>query len=133
MTWKNKSAERIYHEKPEQAKEKKKEYYRTHKEEAKVYAREYYRKNRDKLLERYKGYNKEYFNNAKLAVLRNYSHSETPFCEYCKTENIDILTIYHEGQKSVGNNTYIRIVKSNFPEGYKVLCMNCMVLYKKHS
>ena len=131
MTWKNKSAERIYHEKPEQAKEKKKEYYRTHKEEAKVYARKYYQEHKESALKRLKEFQHGYIKRIKLDVMQHYSKSEVPFCACCGEKTFEFLTIDHvnsdgaEHRRKVGNKTNLWIRRNNYPDGFQVLCYNC--------
>ena len=79
----------------------------------------------------------------KLEVLQHYSNSNIPFCNICKIEDIDILTIdhiYNNGaehrKKMKGHDLYYELIKTDFPKGYQVLCRNCnykkFIVYKKN-
>lgn len=67
----------------------------------------------------------------KLAVMTHYSHGLME-CE-CGESRIQCLTIDHingggnKHRKEVGEGvTFYRwLIKNNFPEGFRVLCMNC--------
>ena len=81
---------------------------------------------------------------SKLKVLTHYSHGDihcmNPCCEVPGgARNIWSLSIDHingGGRKHTeelhkeGLNFYAWIIKNNFPEGFKVLCMNCNTINK---
>jgi hypothetical protein len=52
-------------------------------------------------------------------------------CELCGISDIDVLTIDHKNgggrqeRKKLSNHVEKYLVKNNFPEGYRILCMNC--------
>lgn len=70
----------------------------------------------------------------KTEVFNHYSNGK-PICAICQKDNIDILTIDHingGGRKHLiamkikGGVRFYKYLKDNkFPEGYRVLCMNC--------
>ena len=67
----------------------------------------------------------------RLACIEHYSQGKNCCC-LCGTPDLDVLTIDHidggghEHKRKV-KNAYMPSVlyKSNFPEGYRILCMNC--------
>lgn len=68
----------------------------------------------------------------KMIVLEYYSGTKIPECKCCREMNLEFLTIDHingggnEHRKTMrGQNFYSYLIKNNFPEGYRVLCMNC--------
>ena len=69
----------------------------------------------------------------KLMVLSHYS-KDIPTCECCGEKNIEFLTVDHingggnQHRKEVakrGKEMYRWIVDNNFPEMFRVLCLNC--------
>lgn len=67
----------------------------------------------------------------KMLVLEHYSFNP-PECQCCGDLNLEFLTIDHingggsEHRKTMrGQNFYSYLIKNNYPEGYRVLCMNC--------
>jgi hypothetical protein len=104
--------------------------------------REWYLRNRDKALQYSKDYRldhpekrKERRWHNKCLVLFHYSHSKIPRCECCGESYIEFLTIDHidgggeRHRKSIGRRAgyefYIWLIKNGFPNGYRVLCLNC--------
>ena len=77
--------------------------------------------------------------------MQYYSNSQKPYCEICKIDDIDVLTIDHinnngsEHRKTMkGHDFYYELIKTDFPNGYQVLCRNCIyennsVLQKEYS
>lgn len=76
-------------------------------------------------------------NRAKLARQRArfetlcYYSQNPPFCNCCKEDRLEFLSIDHinGGGKAhiqeIGYNLVRWLRKNNYPEGYRVLCMNC--------
>ena len=70
-----------------------------------------------------------------LARVIDYSKAETPSCECCGETYLEFLTLDHKnggGNKhrkqeglEKGSATYWWIIHNDFPEGFRVLCMNC--------
>lgn len=59
---------------------------------------------------------------------------DTPSCECCNEQRYEFLTIDHinggggKHRKELGDrgqSVYAWIISNNFPEGFRVLCMNC--------
>jgi hypothetical protein len=55
---------------------------------------------------------------------------DPPKCACCGESRIEFLTIDHHGiapdkRHRSGDNLYRWLIRSNFPEGFRVLCMNC--------
>jgi hypothetical protein len=53
-----------------------------------------------------------------------------PKCACCSEVHIEFLTIDHNKMKPdekyrSGDNLYGWLIKNNFPEGFRVLCLNC--------
>lgn len=66
----------------------------------------------------------------RLEVLTHYSGG-TPRCACCGVEDLEFLSIDHingggyQHRKEVGSSFYVWLRRHGFPEGYRVLCMNC--------
>lgn len=70
----------------------------------------------------------------KLQVLQAYS-GDVPFCQCCGEKSFEFLTIDHIANDGAahrrslnngkGGNVYIFLRKNGFPDGFRVLCMNC--------
>ena len=82
-------------------------------------------------------YSKEYKADLKFSVLAIYSEGQ-PICACCGETLIEFLTIDHinndgakhrmeiGGRKDFGGHQLYRwLIKQGFPEGYRVLCINC--------
>lgn len=75
---------------------------------------------------------KENYTRLRKAVLAAYSGA-SPRCECCGEHREEFLTIDHingggakqrrEGKRGIA--FYVWLIKSNFPDGFRVLCMNC--------
>lgn len=75
----------------------------------------------------------------KLEVLTRYSPDQKLHCSCpgCEVDNIDLLSLDHEGKRGVGAKhrkemknqggtlTYLWLKNKGFPEGYRTLCHNC--------
>lgn len=111
---------------PEKLKERKRRYKEKHPEIIRAYQRKY----RKLYPERYKQTAKKYRENLKFMVLAHYSNGD-PICDCCDENYIEFLTIHHiagdgaEHRKKISGNIYNWLKKKNFPEGFRVLCMNC--------
>lgn len=70
----------------------------------------------------------------KLLALQHYSANQIPFCQICGIIDIDVLTIDHISQNGSisrktlkcgsGYNFYIWLKQQNYPDGFRVLCLN---------
>lgn len=76
----------------------------------------------------------------KLKVLKKYS-GEHPECACCGENHVEFLGIDHidgcgsEHLKELRNKKitlYQWLIKSNFPEGFQVLCLNCNMVKGRH-
>lgn len=75
----------------------------------------------------------------RLEVLIYYS-GETPNCDCCGENNLEFLSIDHingDGNKHRKNDSssikiYNWLKRNNFPEGFRVLCMNCNFSHGRH-
>lgn len=135
-------------EKAKQENQKKKEYYKNNPEKYRQLlekCKEYHQKNREKCNkisnEYYYAHHKEqclkrrisHKNtrlNQKLIVMNHYTQGKN-CCQICGEKDIDVLTIDHingggtQHAKRVGGHVNADIIKNNFPEGFRILCMNC--------
>ena len=128
--------------------------YEENKEKERRIAREYYQKHRVEMLPKMKIYrNKPEIKarrqeiekirrgDTKFSVLAIYSEGQ-PICQCCKEIAIEFLTIdhirgggrKHTREKGVGGgySLYRWLIKNNYPEGFRVLCMNCNFAYGKY-
>ena len=76
-------------------------------------------------------YNRKYQANQRRAVFAFYG-GEHPECACCGESHIELLTIDHIGgggnshRRQIGEGAlYSWLIKNNFPNGFRVLCMNC--------
>jgi len=98
------------------------------------YQRRYYRSPHGKAKK--KQYNWEYNNNLRNEILRHYSNG-TFKCACCGLNTLEFLTLDHiygngsKHRKGIGQGTtfYNWIKRNNYPEGFRVLCMNCNFSY----
>lgn len=72
---------------------------------------------------------RKYHQRRKLKVLIHYG-GNPPKCVCCGESHIEFLTIDHYNIKidkkhRSGDNLYGWIIRNNFPEGFRVLCLNC--------
>ena len=85
--------------------------------------------------EELRSHDKERRMQTRLEVLEHYSGSP-PKCACCGEHRSLLLTIDHvggwgaehrraEGNRARGNGLYQNLRKSNYPEGFQVLCYNC--------
>jgi 5-methylcytosine-specific restriction endonuclease McrA len=77
-----------------------------------------------------------YHDKIKREVLSYYSNSTEPYCLFCGEKNIDCLSLDHINDDGYleterGSNFYQKVRRTNFPEGFETLCMNCQ--YKKRA
>lgn len=96
---------------------------------------------REKIKVWMRGYSKEYKANLKFTVLAIYSEGQ-PKCACCDETSVEFLTIDHvnnDGAKHRleiggrrdwgGHMIYSWLIKNGFPEGFRVLCINCNFSY----
>lgn len=101
------------------------------KEKRKVVNRNNYVKNRDRILAQALAYQKQRRKMLKVRVIDHYSNG-TMKCACCGEKHLEFLTIDHiagggnKHRKSIKQtNFYAWLVRNEYPEGYRVLCMNC--------
>jgi len=76
----------------------------------------------------YKKTRKERQQELKLEVFQAYGG---PWCACCGVANMEFLSLDHikgggnQHRKKVGSRLYFYLKRDGFPEGYRVLCMNC--------
>lgn len=121
-------------------------YYQTHKEQAQVYRRAYYQANK----ERHRQLNKAWYQ-ANMGKVQRDNHASYlkrkeslttevfqayggPICVCCGENHIEFLTIDHIGgggsihRRQInkrGIYVYAWLKKHSYPDGFRVLCMNC--------
>ena len=101
--------------------------YEKKKEEHLIYARKHYYENQGK----YKTYAANRRRGLKIKVINHYSNGSME-CSCCGENIIEFLTIDHingggrKHLKQLGpGNFYTWLIKNNYPEGFRVLCLNC--------
>ena len=137
-----------YVENKEERLKKQREYTNKHRDHINKLAREYHERNKEKINKQtrdryYKNHEKaiesgkKYREKVRLQVIEHYS-KEKNCCELCGMADIDVLTIDHifgGGRKHrkelKGQRIDNWLIKNNFPEGYRILCMNCQLKEKK--
>lgn len=117
-------------------------YYQRHKKKRNSYTTDYYWKHREHILSLYRGFHKWDGQNRKFSIMAMYSNFDTeelvqPKCACCGETNIEFLSIDHINQNGAehrrtlpknrrcGSGFYNWLIKNGFPEGYRVLCLNC--------
>jgi hypothetical protein len=112
--------------------EKKRAYRIAHPEVRKMH----YKNNREELLKE----SKERAAKLRLAAISNYSNG-TNMCSCCKESHIEFLTIDHlpnaphkrdNKKKKGGREIFYWLKKNNYPDGFRVLCMNCNFSHGKY-
>lgn len=80
----------------------------------------------------------EFARKSKIIVLQHYSGGKMK-CDCCDESLIEFLTIDHidgggtKHRVKVGHgNMYRWLIRNKFPDGYRVLCMNCNFSYGKY-
>ena len=87
----------------------------------------YYRRHKDEL----RKITKEKRRMERIRVLTYYCGDKKPFCQCCKEDKLEFLTLDHingggtkHRKSGIGNINYW-IIKNKFPQGFQVLCHNC--------
>lgn len=134
-------------EKKEAKKRWRKNDYYKHREKRLIQQRENHYKHREERLksgrERYREYRKNpiYIEKQKerhrinhiiqrKICIEHYSNGKN-CCELCGESDLDVLTLDHingggnQHRKKIGYHTSGVIITNKFPEGYRILCMNC--------
>lgn len=88
--------------------------------------------------ERERSYSREAHARRRLAVFRHYGTE----CACCGVSNWEFLTIDHvngggnKHRREIGVHSgdafYVWLIKNNYPEGFRTLCMNCNTSYGFH-
>ncbi len=139
---------KIYYQKnKELIKERKKIYYLQHKEEYIAYVKQWIKRNPDKhkrymktSSDSHKEYkkvkNRERWQKKKTLVYDHYGKK----CACCGESHVEFLTIDHihggglAHRREIGPSMiYQWLIKNNFPDGFRVLCMNCNFALGRYS
>ncbi len=134
------------------AKERQRIWREKNKEQFNKWQRENYKKNPEKHnkqnMETYYRHHKEYRLKAriytknrtikeKLIVFNHYSKGKN-CCELCGTTDKDVLSVDHINGGGVkhrkdmkGSHIEHWLIKNNFPDGFRILCMNCQFKERK--
>jgi hypothetical protein len=98
-------------------------------EQQKKYIRDWQRKNRARLAER----SKQQRSALRMAALRQYG-GEPPRCCCCRTAYVSHLTVAAMSDDvlvgttgQTGTTLYRKLAKEKYPDGYRVLCWNCLM------
>lgn len=90
-----------------------------------------YWKNRQRELAKMRKYYRRYHTALKMAVLTHYG-GNPPKCACCGEGHIEFLSVDHmsgdgkeDRAKHGTSGFYRRLVRSNFPPGFQILCLNC--------
>ncbi len=114
----------------DKAREYSRVYHKNHPKDRSEYLKKYYIENRISYLEKRRIATHE----LKQLVLKYYGNGVVA-CVLCGYNNIDALSIDHidgsgakhrrENRYLAGRKIYGWLIKNNFPDGYRTLCMNC--------
>lgn len=121
----------------EKRKEYNRNYYLEHEDTIKLSAKRWQQNNRERHNKRnlndakrngYK-HQKRYRSKLKYQVLIHYG-GNPPKCACCGEDKIEFLTMDHNGiipdkHFRSGNTFYRWLIRNNYPEGFRVLCLNC--------
>lgn len=112
-------------------------YYHENKERLRQYRKQWRDKNKHKIRaiyiankNRMSAYGKKRRYEQKIEIFTFYSQG-IPKCACCGEKEIEFLTIDHingggcQHKKETKNHLYEWIVKNKYPEGFRILCMNC--------
>jgi hypothetical protein len=123
------------HRQTKEYKEYHKEYQKT--EKYKDQCRKY--RSTDQAKQNHREKEKERRKKTKLEIIKHYSKGEM-CCELCKFNDDRALSVDHingggnKHRKSLsftaGHQFYTWLIKNNYPEGYRILCMNCQFIRK---
>ena len=84
-------------------------------------------KNKEKISEYNKSFSRKVRERCKELVFNHYGRK----CECCGENHIEFLTIDHmngngrKHRKEINNKLYPWLIKNNYPEEFKTLCLNC--------
>ncbi len=129
---------------PYKNKEERREHYEKNKDEINKKRREYNKKpevlerkkecekkwrdnNKEKVKERNKVYSKKNRDKNRELVFNHYGKQ----CSCCGEKELKFLSIDHingkgtKHRKKIKNQTYIWLIKNNYPKGFQTLCFNC--------
>lgn len=93
--------------------------------------REYWRKYRIKNSEKISKINHDASLKRKIEVLSYYCKGNSPECACCSERKHEFLTIDHinggggKHLKQINGHITAWLKKNNYPDGYRVLCLNC--------
>lgn len=111
----------------EKIKQREKEYRKRNKERI----RKYYKENINKCREN----RKKYVARIRMETLCHYG-GNPPVCACCGEFHLEFLTIDHVGgggtkhRQEIGReNIYIWLKRNSYPQGFRILCMNCNLSY----
>ncbi len=108
-------------------------YRKSHKKEMSEWRKIWWAENRDKHIAFYHKRKQE----TRVRVLTHYSNGKLA-CVRCGFDDIRALSIDHmnndgykmrkDGKGYSGIPFYVKLINSNYPEGYQTLCMNCQFI-----
>lgn len=110
---------------------KQREYMRKYRQKYPEKVRETRRKSWEKNKKKYKARKKIYEERRNRIIREKVLNHYGAECVCCGENRIEFLTIDHidgggnKHRKRVNQNFYFWLLKNNFPNGYRVLCMNC--------
>ena len=129
----NKNWYKCFQKKPQRflckfcSKERVKRWGKEHSEVIRKTAHKWYLENRTRMLD----LDRENRHKIRKRILEHYSHGNLK-CECCGETHFEFLTVddiegkVHKNKKLLGGSGfYVWLEKQNFPEGFRVLCMNC--------
>jgi hypothetical protein len=148
----NKKRKEWYEKNNDYAKKRQKEWRNKNNEHSNQWRREYRIKNLEKCkkqnLKTYFKYHEKYClarrktarkrrKEERARVINHYSNGKNA-CEICGITDIDVLSIDHinggggkHRKETHGQHIDHLLIMNNFPEGYRVLCMNCQFKERK--
>ena len=74
--------------------------------------------------------NKDIRNKERIKVIEHYSNGKN-CCSICGINDMDVLTVDHvngggnQERKNTTHHTCRYLIRSGYPKGYRILCMNC--------
>ena len=104
-----------------------KKWVKNNREKRRIYVQNHYKNN----VEKYREYAKKHRIKTKMQALEHYGGAP-PECKCCGEKHIEFLTMDHidgggrKHREEIGSGKlYIWLRQNNYPNGFRVLCMNC--------
>lgn len=120
-----KSSSKYYYNNKEKALQACSDYYYRNIDKTRKVRRDYYYHNKDKMISQVNERNTKH----RRIVLDYYSNGKFE-CACCKEKQYEFLSIDHiirveKSEYKTGGKLYRFLIKTGFPTGFQVLCMNC--------